>query len=68
MIAEEMKIREESELRLRRQIQEKAVQVQQEILREAQSSGEIVGTLEKYLEEDIPSLYESLKIGINERE
>jgi hypothetical protein len=27
-----------------------------------------VGTLEKYLEEDIPSLYESLKLGINERE
>jgi len=27
-----------------------------------------VGVLEKYLEEDIPSLYEGLKVGINERE
>jgi len=49
-----MKVRDESELRLRKQIQDKAIMVQQEIIREAQSSGEIVGTLEKYLEEDIP--------------
>lgn len=27
-----------------------------------------MGTLEKYLEEDIPALYENLKLGINERE
>ena len=47
-----MKVRDESELRLRKQIQEKALMVQQEIIREAQSSGEIVGTLERYLEED----------------
>ena len=37
-------------------------------MREAQSGGEIVGTLEKYLEEDIPSLYEGLKQGVSERE
>ena len=42
--------------------------MQQEIIREAQQSGQIVGTLEKYLEEDIPTLYESLKVGVNERE
>jgi hypothetical protein len=68
LIADEMRTREESEFRLRKQIQEKALLVQQEIIREAQSGGEIVGTLEKYLEEDIPTLYEGLKQGINERE
>lgn len=63
-----MRTREESEGKLRRQIQEKALLVQQEIIREAQESGQIVQTLERYLEDDIPSLYESLKVGVNERE
>lgn len=37
-------------------------------MRESQQSFEIVGVLERYLDEDIPALYENLKIGINERQ
>ena len=51
-----------------KQIEEKAFSVKQEILREAESSGEIVSTLQTYLEEEIPALYENLKGGMNERE
>ena len=40
-----MKTREEAEYKLMRQIEEKAMQVKQDIFREAESSGEIVSTL-----------------------
>lgn len=68
MIAEELRVREDSEIKLMRQIEEKAVGVKQEILRESEQSNEIVATLQNYLEDDIPGLYENLKAGINERE
>lgn len=68
MIAEELRVREDSEIKLMRQIEEKAVGVKQEILRESEQSNEIVATLQNYLEDDIPGLYENLKAGIYERE
>lgn len=37
-------------------------------MKEAESSSEIVITLQNYLEEEIPALYENLKAGMNERE
>lgn len=68
MIAEEIKTREDSEHKLMKQIEEKAYSIKSEIIKEAEFSGEIVGTLQNYLEEEIPALYENLKSGINERE
>lgn len=49
-------------------IEEKALQVRSEIVRESESGCEAVVTLQNYLEDEIPSLYENLKNGINERE
>ena len=51
-----------------RQIEEKAVTVKQEIYKEAENGNEIVSTLQNYLEEEIPALYENLKNGVSERE
>jgi hypothetical protein len=68
LIQEESKVREEAEYKLMRQIEEKAVAVRQDIGREAESSGEIVSTLQNYREEEIPALYEGLKVGVHERE
>ncbi len=39
-----------------------------EISKEAESGNEAVVTLQTYLEEEIPALYENLKTGVNERE
>ncbi len=51
-----------------KQIEEKAHGVKSEIVREAESRTEIFATLQNYLEVEIPSLYENLKTGVNERE
>lgn len=49
-IAEEFKVREDGEYKMMKQIEDKAVSVKQEIMREAEQSGEIVTTLQNYLE------------------
>ncbi len=67
-IAEEVKVRKDVELRLLKQIDEKSSQVNAEIAKEADSRNEVVFTLQNYLEVEIPTLYDSLKAGVNERE
>ena len=51
-----------------RSIEEKSLQVHQEIQKETEAGNEILVTLSNYLEEEIPALYENLKNGIGERE
>ena len=46
MLSDEIRTREESEYKLLRQIEEKAAAVKQDILKEAEQSGEIVLTLQ----------------------
>ena len=65
-IADEFKTREEAEYRLRKQIQDKAQAVRQEIAREAHLGEEAVSTLQRYLEEDIPAMFEQLHVGQSE--
>ncbi len=52
---------------MRKQIQEKALAVKAEIVKEAQNGAESVAVLQKYLEEDIPSLFEELRQSQAER-
>lgn len=61
-------MREDTEYKLMKQIEDRAIAVKHDIYREAEQSGEIVTTLQNYLEQEIPQLYEGLKAGINERE
>ncbi len=42
--------------------------MKQEILKEQELSNDVVVTLQNYLEDEIPALYENLKAGVGERE
>ena len=60
-IQEEFRTREEAEGRLRKQVNDKAQQVRHEIQREAELGEQALQTLNRYLEEDIPTMYEAIK-------
>ena len=60
-IQEEFRTREEAEGRLRKQVNDKAQQVRYEIQREAELGEQALQTLNRYLVEDIPTMYESIK-------
>ena len=68
ILTEEIEAQEQTEANLKNTIRDKAIEIQNEIQREAENSTVNLGTLQSYLEEDVPSLYDELKKGQQERE
>ena len=68
ILTEEMEAQQQTEINLHNAIKERAAEISNEIQREADNASANLGTLQTYLEEDVPALYDELKRGQQERE
>ena len=68
VIAEELQQQELTQKQLMKVINEKAEAIKKEIGIEQAESSEMIGSMQQYLEEDVPNLYDRLKESIKDRE
>lgn len=68
VIAEELQQQELTQKQLMKVINEKAEAIKKEIGIEQSESSEMIGSMQQYLEEDVPNLYDRLKESIKDRE